>query len=88
MFDPERFNEENNEGRHPCAHLPFGNGPRICIGMRFAFLQMKAGLMTLLSKYEFSLTTDEPITLKPSMLLLVPENDVILQVKERIKSSE
>ncbi|KAG7188950.1 hypothetical protein KM043_008549 [Ampulex compressa] len=51
-FNPERFNEENTATRHPMHFLPFGNGPRNCIGARFANYQVKIGLVQILRNYK------------------------------------
>ena len=53
LFDPERFNETNKKSRDSMAHLPFGAGPRNCIAMRFALLEIKILLATILSNYKF-----------------------------------
>lgn len=52
-FLPERFGEIEKKKREAVSFLPFGAGPRGCIGIRFAFLEMKLLLTTILSKYRF-----------------------------------
>ncbi len=48
LFDPDRFTSEAVKSRHRWSYLPFGAGPRICIGMGFALLESAAILGTLL----------------------------------------
>ncbi|PSN30124.1 hypothetical protein C0J52_26426 [Blattella germanica] len=62
-YDPERFTEENKLSRPAYSYMPFGEGPRICIGMRFGLMQTKVGLIHILSKYEVSPCKDTPIPL-------------------------
>ncbi|KAH7718788.1 cytochrome P450 3A24-like protein [Aphelenchoides avenae] len=52
-FDPERFTPEEKARRHPLAYLPWGYGPRNCLGMRFADFEMRIALVVLLKKYRF-----------------------------------
>ncbi|XP_039765335.1 cytochrome P450 6B5-like [Pararge aegeria] len=51
VFDPERFSTENISKINKLSYIPFGEGNRICIGARFAHLQIKTVLAWLLRKY-------------------------------------
>ena len=64
-FDPERFRGARKDTNHPFQFLPFGGGPRNCIGMRFALLEIKIALVKILSKYKFvrSAKTQVPLML-------------------------
>lgn len=46
-FDPDRFLPERSEGRDRWQYLPFGGGPRKCVGANFAMLEAVIGLATL-----------------------------------------
>ena len=72
VFRPERFAAENSAARPRYAYLPFGAGPRTCIGLNFAMTEILVVLTLLLQRFRFNLAIDpaavhaEPsVTLQP-----------------------
>ena len=82
-FDPERFSPENSEGRNPITFLAFGEGPRMCIGLRFGMLQIKIALVKLLANYKIGICEKTPIPLKfiPAAPFLAPVGNMCLKVE-------
>lgn len=59
-FDPDRFAPPREEHKTPYALVGFGGGPRLCIGLAFAQLEMKVVLSTLLRRFDWRLRGGDP----------------------------
>jgi cytochrome P450 len=74
-FDPDRFVKANEKLRTPFTHLPFGGGPRGCIGNHYAMLQILMIVSDLLRRYDFELTPGQTIEARP-MVILRPKHGI------------
>lgn len=64
VFDPERFSPERSQGRHRFAYLPFGGGPRVCIGMALAMTEAQLILAAMAQRFRLKLVSDQNIVLQ------------------------
>ncbi|MBP6440689.1 MAG: cytochrome P450 [Caldilineaceae bacterium] len=68
-FDPERFSPEQAAGRHRFAYLPFGGGPRQCIGNTFALTEAVLILATMAQRYQLRLPPNSHVEVVPQATL-------------------
>jgi len=72
-FDPERFAPENSKTRDRWQYLPFGGGPRSCIGDHFAMLEATLGLAAIIRNVEIeSVDADFPLAVPFIMVAAAP----------------
>jgi cytochrome P450 len=81
-FDPERFTPERSAARPRFAYLPFGGGPRICIGASFAMMEAVLILATVAQRYRLSLAPGQ-IVEPVGLITLRPRNGLPMQLKRR-----
>ncbi|XP_077510044.1 cytochrome P450 3A41-like isoform X1 [Amblyomma americanum] len=87
-FKPERFLPENKDSINTYTYLPFGVGPRSCIGMRLGMVQVKQILYRLLQivTFEKCAETQVPLSFAKGKVLLEPDPPILLRIVPRIKS--
>lgn len=77
-FDPSRWDRDAD--RPESAYFPFGGGPRHCLGINVARVELALGLATMAGRVSLSVDRDEPLSLVPS-LTLRPEGEVSATVR-------
>lgn len=84
-FDPERFSEENKHLINPDAYLPFGSGPRNCIGSRFALMEVKCILYYLVLNFKLVPIekTQIPLQLKTTLGALMARDGIWVGFNKR-----
>ncbi|XP_036333110.1 cytochrome P450 6a9-like [Rhagoletis pomonella] len=86
-FNPDNFTAEKVAQRDSIEWLPFGDGPRNCIGLRFGLMQARIGLAYLLKNFKFDVCekTQIPIQYNKKTFISMAESDVYLRVEKVVE---
>ncbi|XP_022106653.1 cytochrome P450 3A24-like [Acanthaster planci] len=88
-FDPERFSAENKAKMDPMTWLAFGQGPRMCLGYRFAMMEMMVIMVRMLKKYRLETCAETEIPPSRGVRgLMSPEHGIKIRLVPRQKQTE
>lgn len=82
-FRPERFLPENKHRINQYAFVPFGQGPRACIGVRFAYESLKLLFLYLLRSFDVECRADTKLEYKPGQQIVVAFQPLYLDLVNR-----
>lgn len=77
---------DSNNLNDQLPYMPFGDGPRNCIGMRLAHIQVKLGILAMLKEFRFELSDHDKLNelkLSSTSILMAPKKDIQLHVFKR-----
>lgn len=82
-FNPDRFSPEYRADIKPYTYIPFGEGPRNCIGSRFGQLQSKLALVSVLSKYNVELASGMEDEIQYQNIAITAKEGINLLISKR-----
>ena len=85
-FDPERFRPERAEKRPRYAYLPFGGGPRTCVGNHFAMMEAQILLAMIVREQRLELEPSHPVVLDP-VITLRPKHGIKVRRRPQVATS-
>jgi cytochrome P450 len=81
-FDPTRFFEARSASRPPTAFMPFGSGPRICMGAAFARMELQLVIATTAQQFRLRLASQEPVKRIP-LVTIRPQGGMPMKLTSR-----
>ena len=83
VFNPDRFLKENEDQIIPYTWRPFGAGNRVCIGQRFALMEIKIFVAKMLQKYKVVQTSKTTLQVPIGVLFLITYPEIVVKLEAR-----
>ncbi|XP_045770960.1 cytochrome P450 6B5-like [Maniola jurtina] len=81
VFRPERFYGDARKDIKPFTYISFGEGPRVCLGLRFSKMPMHAALLTIFKNYRIELAKDMPLTIPLTTFSIVTTSAIPINLR-------